>query len=590
MIAFLKWLRSILVAVLNGFAKFLLALILIFAVLVVIGLIRGDGRPNSMVLTLDLRQPIADSAAGPSLPFIGAHGATMMDILFALDAAGHDRRVKGLVVRLGGGALSIAQAEEIDAALQRFRAQGKLVIAQASAFFGAGMGDYLAASAADQIWVQPKSDFGVAGAGAGEIFLRGLFDKIHAEPQIAKRAEYKSAADMYMEKTMTGPDREQLTEVMQSWYQAAVTAAATDRHLSAEAVKAAFEASPQFSEDAKQKGLIDRLGYDDDALAEAVRHGGAGTKPFKLEDYAKGVTMPASANIAVIEAAGDIVDGTARDDPFSGSAGIASDDLSEAIGQAAREPGIKAIVLRVDSPGGSVTASDQILHAVKKAQAAGKKVVVSMATYAASGGYYISSSADKIVAEPGTLTGSIGVLTGKVSVGQSLAMVGVGFDQVAIGKNTLMDSALTPYTPDQWAALNHTADVIYDDFLQKVAAGRKLPLEQVSSLAKGRVWTGADAKARGLVDGLGGFWTAAGLAGQLGGVPQGQIAFKVFPRRKTLWEGLGALVGQTSASARALEGLEAVMALPGIRNVLAALSEAPRGAVELRATGLPQDK
>ncbi len=590
MISFLRWLRSIVVAVLNGVAKVVVALVLLFALLLVIGLWRGDGHPASMVLTLDLRRSLVDSASGPQYPW-EARNLTVMDMLFALDTASRDKRVKGAVLRLGGGNVSLAQAEELDTALERFRRAGKFVVADASSFFGAGMGDYLTASAADQIWVQPKSDFAVSGAGAGEIFLRGLFDKIHAEPQIAKRAEYKSAADMYMEKTMTGPDREQLNAVMQSWYNEAVTAAATSRHLTPDAVKAAFEASPQFSEDAKAKGLIDKLGYDDEALAAAIGRGGAGTKAVKFEDYAKSVNSQiGTANIAVIEGAGEIEDGTAKDSVFSGSAGIASDDFSEAIRQAAREPGIKAIVLRVDSPGGSVSASDQILHAVKTAQGAGKKVVVSMASLAASGGYYISASADKIVAQPATLTGSIGVLTGKVSVGKSLDMIGVAVDEVAIGKNTLMDSALTPYTPAQWANLNHTADVIYADFLAKVAAGRKLPLAQVADVARGRVWTGADAKTHGLVDELGGFWTAANLAAQLGGVAPSQMTFKVFPRRRTLWESLGTAFGETSASVKALQGLQTLMDLPLIRGILSTAAQMPRGSVELRAAGLPQGK
>ena len=589
MIRFLHWLRSIVAAVLNGIAKTTFLLLLIFAVLLVIGLVRGDGTPANTVLTLDLRKGLPDSANGPRLP-LSARPLTVMDLIFTLDAAGRDARVKGVVVRLGGGGLSIAQAEELATAFQRFRSSGKFVIAQATAFFGAGMGDYLTAAAADQIWVQPKADFAVSGAGAGEIFLRGLFDKIHAEPQIAKRADYKSAADMFMEKTMTGPDREQLTAVMQSWYDAAVTAAATGRHLDKAAVAAAFEASPQFSEDAKQQGLIDRLGYDDDALAAALGRAGAGAKALKIADYDRAEQIFDKPNIAVVEAAGEIADGSAGSSVFGAGAGIASDELSEAIRQAAREPGIKAIVLRVDSPGGSVTASDQILDAVKKAQAKGKPVVVSMAGLAASGGYYISASANKIVAEPGTLTGSIGVLTGKVSVGKTLDMVGVGFDEVSIGKNTLMDSSLSPYTPEQWAALNHEADVIYDDFLHKVAAGRKLPFTQVQDIARGRVWTGADAKTHGLVDELGGFWTAAGLAARLGGVPQDQLAFKVYPRPKGLLEGLENLAGSTGVSMHALLGLQTLMELPGIQGVLGAMGEAPRGGVEMRAVGLPQNK
>jgi protease-4 len=212
-----------------------------------------------------------------------------------------------------------------------------------------------------------------------------------------------------------------------------------------------------------------------------------------------------------------------------------------------------------------------------------------MAGLGASGGYYIAASADKIVAQPGTLTGSIGVLTGKVSVSKSLALAGVAVEQVASGKNTMMDSAIEPYTPEQWALLNRQADVIYRDFLQKVAAGRKLPFEQIAAVAKGRVWTGADAKAKGLVDGLGGLWTAADLAAGLGKIPAGQVAIKIYPRRKGLLEGLSNLMGRSQAGLKALDGVRALMALPGIRPALEALASAPRGGVELKAVNLPRE-
>ena len=588
MTGFLNWLRTIMVAVLNGIAKFAFLLVLVFVVLLVIGLARGDGLPAKTVLTLDLRQPIADSAtSGLSL---SGEPQTVMNLVFALDHASRDSRIKGVVMRLGMGALSLAEAEEISTALKRFRAQGKFVIAQATGFLTPGLGDYVAAVAADEIWVQPKSDFKVSGGGLGEIFLRGLFDKIDAVPQMAKRAEYKSAADMYTEKSMTDPDREQLTEVTNSWRETAVAEVAAARHLDPAKVRDAFDASPQFAEDAKAKGLVDRVGYDDDALGAGLGRAGAGAKPVKMTDYIREQTFsaPYGANLAVIEASGEIVDGTARGDIFNTQAGIASDDMSEAIRQAARDPNIKAIVLRVDSPGGSVTASDQILDAVKKAQAKHKPVVVSMGGLGASGGYYISASADKIVAEPGTLTGSIGVLTGKVSVGKSLNKIGVEFDEVASGKNTLMDSMSQPFTPEQWEALNHETDVIYDDFLHKVAAGRKLPFEQVQAVAKGRVWTGADAKTKGLVDGLGGFWTAAKMAADLGGIPAAQVAIKLYPRKKGLLEGLSNLAGRSEASLKALEGLQTLMSLPGVQGVIGALAVAPKGNVELRAPMLSQ--
>jgi protease-4 len=290
----------------------------------------------------------------------------------------------------------------------------------------------------------------------------------------------------------------------------------------------------------------------------------------------------------VVEATGEIKDGTAGDSLLGGTGGIASDDLSAAIAAAAKDKAVKAIVLRVDSPGGSVSASDQILHAVKKVQAAGKPVVVSMGGVAASGGYYISASANKIVAEPATLTGSIGVLTGKVSVAKSLGLIGVSATQISAGNNTLMDSPLAPYTDQQWAALNHEADVIYDDFTRKVAAGRKLPLGQVQASAKGRVWTGADAHARHLVDDLGGFWTAARLAAQLGGVDPANTRFKIYPRHNTLLSGVGAFLGGLAADLGALQEIHALLDLPALHALLGVAADLPRGGVEMRATNLPR--
>jgi protease-4 len=298
------------------------------------------------------------------------------------------------------------------------------------------------------------------------------------------------------------------------------------------------------------------------------------------------------ANIAIVQASGEIRDGTARNSLLGGGGGIASDDLSRAIRQAAQDKSIKAIVLRVDSPGGSVTASDQILHAVKVAQKAGKPVVVSMGAVAASGGYYIATSANRIVAEPGTITGSIGVLTGKVSFGKTIGLVGANAEMVGVGKNTLMDSPLQPYTPEQWANLNHQADVIYDDFTQKVAAGRKLPLDKVHELARGRVWSGSDAHARGLVDTLGGFWTAAGEAAALAKVPTSGMVFKTYPKPTGLWARLSGAMGGFEASLGLFGRIESLMNLPALQALLEGVSSLPQGGpgggVQMRATHLPQ--
>ena len=589
MMSFLSWCRSLFLSVLNGFARFVLVVVLLLLVLLVISLAHGDGVPANAVLALDLREAIADSSNGePGL--LIPQPVTVMDLVLALDAARRDVRVKGVTIRLGDGAVSLAEAEEIAPALTALRRAGKFVLVHASGFNSGGLGDYVAASAADAIWMPAKAHFAPAGTGLGEVFLRGLFDKVQAQPQIAKRAEYKSAADMYMEKSMTGPDREQLTRVAQSTYDSGVAAIAAARHLDPAAVRTALDASPQLSEAALAAHLIDHIGYDDEVTAAALAKAGAGAEIVKMKDYVRSRDAAISAPIALVEASGEIADGTAGDSLFGGNSGIASDDLSAAIDEATKDKAIKAIVLRIDSPGGSVSASDQILDAVKKAQAAGKKVVVSMGSVAASGGYYISLSADRIVAQPATLTGSIGVLTGKVSVDKSLGLVGVSAEEVSAGKNTLMDSALRPYTPEQWAALNREADAIYADFTQKVAAGRKLPLAQVQDVARGRVWTGADAKDKGLVDELGGFWTAADLAARLAGVSPDNTSFKVYPRNTHVLGGLRALLGGADATLNTfgatLGQVRALLGLPGVRETIHAAAEAPRGRVELRAPGL----
>ncbi|HUB86110.1 MAG TPA: signal peptide peptidase SppA [Rhizomicrobium sp.] len=590
MMAFLHWLRDVVVGMLNGVVKFALFIVALFILFAFIGMIEGDGLPGNMVLALDLRSPMQDSA--PPSPFGLSRPLTVMDVVLGLDAAAHDARVKGVYMRVGSADLSVAQAEEIGAALKRFRASGKFVIAHSQGFLSPGIGDYLTAANADQIWMQPNSPFSAAGSGAGAIFLRGLFDKIQAEPQIVKRADYKSAADMFMEKDYTAPDREQMTALLTSFYNDGTAAAAEDRKIDQKSVQATFEASPQSAESAMKAGLIDKTGYDDDAYAVALARAGEGARGENFATFIRAADERAAynhtGNIALIEASGDIVDGTAGGGVFGGNVGIAGDDLSRAIRTATKDRTIKAILLRVDSPGGSVTASDQILDAVKKAQAAGKPVVISMGSVAASGGYYISCAAAKIVAEPATITGSIGVLTGKVSFGKSLNLIGVTADQIGVGKNALIDSAISPFTPEQLAAINAQADEIYADFMQKVAAGRKIPLAQVQNIAKGRVWSGTDAKARGLVDQLGGFWVAAADAAKLAGDPaDARIAFRRYPQRKGFFEAVGSMFSGSSASLRAMQGMVTLFNSPIARAMVQAADETPRGDVELRATNLP---
>jgi protease-4 len=397
---------------------------------------------------------------------------------------------------------------------------------------------------------------------------------------------------MYMEKGYTPANRVQMTALLQSWYDSAAKAAAAHRHVTLAKFKTDIEASPQFAGDAQKAGLIDKIGYYDDVRSSALDRAGSGAEAVSLGRYAavtkNGSSFGMGERIALVTGVGEIVDGSGAGGAFGGKQVIAGDDFARAIRDATENRDVKAIILRIDSPGGSVLASDQILHAVKKAQAAGKPVVVSMGFLAASGGYYISSSANKIVAEPGTITGSIGVLTGKVSFKQSLALVGITADQIGVGKNALFDSPISPYTKDQLAALNHQADVIYADFKQKVAAGRGLPLSKVDAIARGRVWSGADARANGLVDRLGGFWTAVAEAKKLAKIPAKERAvFVRYPRGQGLFDALEDLFGRSSSGLRAVQGLSTLASTPLARAAIEATISAPRGGVALRATGLP---
>jgi protease-4 len=588
--AVLTWLWMIVKGAFNAFAKAVVFIVMLVLVLVLVGVFSGDGLHRNMVLVLDLRESLEDKSA-PSLLELTASKISVMDIVFGLDAAQRDNRVKGVFVRVGSGDLSVPQAEEVRDALKRLRAAGKFVIAHSQTFYSGGLGDYQVAAAADEIWMQPASAFFSAGTSSSTLFLRGLFDKVHAVPQIAQRREYKNAANVLTETDYTPAHREATTRVLESWYETATGEIAADRRLARNDVTAVLDASPSTADEVKAKGLITAIGYDDDASNAAKKRAGADARLTPFADYVHNHPVRPRRGgpvVALVHAAGDIVEGDDEASLTSGATSIAGDTFAQAVREATRDSAVKAIVLRVDSPGGSAIASDQILDALKKARAAGKPIVVSMGSVAASGGYYIALAADRIVAQPATLTGSIGVIFGKVAVGDSLAMVGVNGRELTVGRNAGFISALKPWDAEQLAEVEVQADVVYDDFTRKVAEGRHMPLDRVQDLARGRVWTGADAKERGLVDELGGFWTAVAAAKRLAGIaPETSIAFRDFPRDGGFVHRVSEIFDSSAASLSAVRGLNAVLSSPLVRTVLAAAGDAPNGQAQLKAVGLP---
>jgi protease IV len=587
----LTWLWGIVKSVLNTIARIVVFAVVLIVVLAGIGLVSGDGLPSNMVLELDARKTIEDKTASGLLD-IGQRSLSVLDIVMTLDAAQRDSRVKGVFLRVGSGDLSVPKAQELRDALKRFRGTGKFVIAHSQSFYSGGLGDYVVAAASDEIWMQPVSTFFSSGTATSALFLKGLFDKVEATPQFIKRYEYKNAANMFMETDFTAPHREATMRILQSWYDTTVAEVAQDRNLPRETLVSVLDASPVQVEEVRAKGLITHIGYDDEAREAAETKAGGDSELTSFGRYAQATRNQdvgyGAPTIALVHAAGEILEGD-DDSPLSDTAdSIYGDVFATAIRDAAEDDSVRAILLRVDSPGGSAIASDQILQAVKKARAAGKPVVVSMGSVAASGGYYISLAADRILALPGTLTGSIGVIWGKFAVGRTMGLVGVTARELGVGRNALFLSGIMPWNEEQLAKVNQQADVVYADFTGKVAEGRKLPVERVQELAKGRVWTGADALERGLVDELGGFWAAVDDVKMLAGIDADtRVRFKEYPAAGGFFSTVSRLVETSSAAVKTLQGLNAVMEAEAVKTLIGALHAMPSGRIEFSARGLP---
>ncbi|MCE9522224.1 MAG: signal peptide peptidase SppA [Alphaproteobacteria bacterium] len=556
-----SWFLARLGGIFNRIASVIIFLVLLFIVVGIVGVFTQPKLPGEMVLSLDMRNGLPDQRRNN--PFVDEHNvASMIDAVTALAKAESDDHVKGLFLRVGGG-LSSSEAQELRAALKSFKAKGKFVIAHAQAFYTTGMGDYLLASAADEIWLQPVSSMNTAGVSTTSMFLRGMLDKIEAKPEFAQRYEYKNAANMFTEKEFTAAHREASTRLIESVFESATAEIAASRKKTRDEIVALVNGAPYLTQQAIDKKLIDKQGYDDEAEDAALARAGGKAEIKTLSEYFKMSGSPwvgmGRPTIAFIQGDGQINDGASSSD-FGGDSSIGGDTIAQAFRDATDDDNVKAIVFRVNSPGGSALASDQILDAVKKAQKAGKKVVVSMGDVAASGGYYVSLSADKIFAHETTITGSIGVLSGKIVTSGTFALLGINVRPLGVGTNALIDSAAQSFTPEQLAIFNRGLDQIYEDFTAKVAAGRKQPVEKIREIAKGRVWTGADAKARGLVDEFGGFRAALEATKALAGIPpDSEINLKRFPAKKNPFEEIAEMFGTSVEVVRTMAMMGKVM-------------------------------
>jgi protease IV len=501
-------------------------------------------RTAPLILEFDLTDGIADEPpADPLSALLALRRNRLGDVIDALRRAQADDRVKALVAKLGGRRIGLARIQELRDAIIEFGKAGKTTIAWAETFgeFAPGNMPYYLATAFEQVYLQPSGDLGLTGIALETVFYRGTLDKLGVDYELAKRYEYKNAVNTLTEREFDEPHREAQQRLAESVTEQLTEGIADRRGIAAADVRGLIDRGPFIGSEAIEAGLVDALGYRDEVYAAVrkeagdqaeLRYIGRYNRSQKLARGARRLPNPRERFVALIHATGAIRRGRSGRGPVTATS-IGSDTVAAAIRAAAADDRVLAIVLRVNSPGGSYVASDTIWREVVRARAGAKPVVVSMGDVAASGGYYISMAADVIVAQPGTVTGSIGVFGGKPVVTGLLDRAGLSTDAVSEGEHARMFATTHAYTQAEWDRVNAWLDRIYADFTGKVAEGRRLTTARVHEIARGRVWTGADAARNGLVDELGGLDVAERIARRRAGLPP-DAPVRPFPRLSPL--------------------------------------------------------
>jgi len=525
------------------FLAILGALWLIGMVIVMVAVIGWKGKvPSKTILEANFEQAfMEDLPDTPSAQLLLTERLTLRDVVDAIDRGAGDDRVVGMIAKIGAAPMGMAQTQEIRDAVQRFRAHKKFAVAYAETFgeFGPGNGAYYLATAFDHIYLQPSGDVGLTGIIMESPFVKETLSKLGVTFHGDHRYEYKNALNFYTETKYTDPHKQAMTAIMTSWFNQMKEGICLARQISPEKFQALVDVGPYLGKEAVDAKLVDGLAYRDEVYGKVKSQAGDGAELLYLSKYLNRAGHPhdRGKTVALVFGVGGVTRGKSDYDPVQGSQSMGSDTVAGAIRAAAEDKDVKAILFRVDSPGGSYVASDTIWREVVRARQSGKPVIVSMGNLAGSGGYFVAMAADKIVAEPGTITASIGVLGGKMLTSGLWDKVGLSWDEVHQGDNATMFTGTHDYTPAEWGRFQAWLDRVYVDFTSKVAEGRKLPQEKVLEIAKGRIWSGQDAKNLGLVDELGGYDTALKLAKKAAGVSASdEVRIVVFPRPKSFYE------------------------------------------------------
>ena len=508
---------------------------------------------------------------------LGGRRLTLRQDLEAILKARDDERVSGLLLDIDDNDLGFASVQELREAIGDFRAHGKWATAwlETAGDFAPGNKEYYLASACDTIWLAPPGDINLYGMRMEVPFVRGALDKLGVYPDMGHIGKYKNAMNFYTNTSMDAAHREAMESIVGALYEQLRDGIAEGRKMTGEAVTALIDRGPFTSKQALDAGLVDHLGYRDEMEA-ALKERNDGRLPLlKARDYLdKGGYYDRGVRIALIYGVGTVSRGESEYTPFLEGPSMGSETVAKAIRDAREDAGVKAIILRINSPGGSYVASDVIWREVSRTRGV-KPIVVSMSDLAASGGYFVSVAADRILAQPGTLTASIGVLGGKLVTTGFWDKVGFTTDAVQRGRHASFYSSTTRYDPEERRIFEGWLKRVYDDFVGKVAQGRGKTVQEIDAMAQGRVWTGAQALKLGLVDEIGGLSLAVRRALELAKLdPDSRVHLVEFPAPQGLLETVlssGEETGAGMASLRAeLRGLLAgTPPSPGERVLLA---------------------
>ncbi|KUH95648.1 signal peptide peptidase SppA [Mycobacterium sp. IS-3022] len=556
---------------------------------------RHNGVPNGCVLELDLLSVPEETGGFDPFALLAGAGKPLLlgEAVAAIHRAAEDTRVAGLIARVQYPLAPAGPVQELRSAIAAF-SDVKPSLAWAETY--PGTLSYYLATAFREIWLQPSGTVGLVGFATNALFLRGALEKAGLEAELVARGEYKSAANRFTQDHYTDAHREADSRVIQSLHEQVLRAVSDSRHIEPDEVNALADRAPLLRDDAVAARLIDRIGFRDEAYARITELVGApeitnadadsddAPPRLYLSRYARATaerhalpTPPipgrkTKATIAVVTVHGPIVSGRGGPRPLLGGSSVGGDTIAAALREVGADDDVSAVVLRVDTPGGSINGSETIWREVARIRDKGKPVVASMGAIAASGGYYVSMAADEIVANPGTITGSIGVVAGKFVARELKGRLGIGFDSVRTNANADVWSINEPFSDEQRAQLDAETDLYYGDFVERVAEGRSMSVTEVDAIARGRVWTGADALERGLVDHLGGLREAVTRAKVRAGLdPDADVRIVGYPGSSLL----DRLRPKPSSQPAAASVPEAVAALLG-RSVAQVVSEAER--------------